>query len=106
MPTILFDYDNSENPAPEFSKVIIANGVVVFSMYKAADYEGCIAVSVPDYDTFITLFDGTATIIDHPPVSPGVAWNGVEFDYQEEGLSLEEILIQTEQAADTEPEIE
>jgi hypothetical protein len=60
----------------------------------------------PDYDTFITLFDGTATIIDHPPVSPGVAWNGVEFDYQEEGLSLEEILIQMGQAADTGTETE
>jgi hypothetical protein len=35
-----------------------------------------------------------------------VAWNGVEFDYQEEGLSLEEILIQTGQAADTEAETE
>ena len=106
MPTIMFDYDNSENPAPEFSKVIIADGVVVFSMYKAADYEGCIAVSVPDYDTFITLFDGTATIIDHPPVSPGVAWNGVEFDYQEEGLTWKELPIQTEQEEDTEAEIE
>lgn len=106
MPTIMFDYDNSENPAPEFSKVIIADGVVVFSMYKAADYEGCIAVSVPDYDTFITLFDGTATIIDHPPVSPGVAWNGVEFDYQEEGLTWKEFPIQTEQEEDTEAEIE
>jgi hypothetical protein len=106
MPTIMFDYDNSENPAPEFSKVIIADGVVVFSMYKAADYEGCIAVNVPDYDTFITLFDGAATIIDHPPVSPGVVWNGVEFDYQEEGLGLEEIIIPPEQADDAEAEIE
>ena len=106
MPTIMFDYDNSENPAPEFSKVIIADGVVVFSMYKAADYEGCIAVSVPDYDTFITLFDGTATIIDHPPVSPGVAWNGVEFDYQEEVLTWKELPIQTEQEEDTEAETE
>jgi hypothetical protein len=74
----------------EFSFVAVRDGVSIANIFKFGDVVGdSRPISIPDYETFVSLFAGDVQFINHSPVPAGTEWNGESFvlpDY--EGFEL------------------
>ena len=72
------DYDETKGPAPDFCVVAVVDGKAAWVIHKKDTQAGAVLM-VPDYETFITMFDENVTMVKHPPVKPGTPWDGEKF---------------------------
>jgi hypothetical protein len=78
---MLFQHNSEiDGVAPEMSIVAVKNGKAVACILRGQDAPGGLPqLFIPDYVTFVSLFDGEHEFINHPPVKEGTPWNGTEF---------------------------
>lgn len=69
--------DQSVN-APEFSVIAVIDGVAAWAIYSHETPTGTVLM-MPEYETFITMFDNNVTMVKHPLVQPGTPWDGTKF---------------------------
>lgn len=80
MPTIFQHNQETDGPISDFSVVAVKDGVAVASIVRVDDAPGGLPqLMIPDYSTFISLFDGTHIFIAHEPVKQGTEWDGEKF---------------------------
>lgn len=72
------DYDETKGAAPDFCVIAVIDGKAAWAIYKQETPHGVILM-MPDYETFISMFDDDVTMVKHPPVKPGTPWDGEKF---------------------------
>lgn len=75
---VSLDHTVATEEIPEFSIIAVVDGVSAWAIYSVATPAG-VVLMMPDYETFITMFDENVTMVKHSLVKPGTPWDGTRF---------------------------
>lgn len=75
---VALDYDNSKGQPESFCVIAVVNGVAAWAIYSEPNSNTPVLM-MPDYETFISMFDDDVIMVKHPPVKPGTPWDGTKF---------------------------
>lgn len=77
-----FPVSSEQTECAPFSYVAVRDGVAVASIFsngKTVGDEGLPVVTMPNYGTFVSLFETGVIFINHEPVKAGTEWDGEKF---------------------------
>lgn len=72
------DISKTEDELPDFCVVAVVDGKAAWCIFKQDMPSGAVLM-MPDYETFISMFDENVTMVKHPFVKPGTPWDGTKF---------------------------